>query len=375
MTPSPDPFLPDADVRAPVDETRPPVVLDPALLGATEDPFEAEALVYALAMAEVGTGTRAEQQRYLDVRADPAHLQYLSAWADTLAELPPDAQLSLLERCGPALRLLPGGRRHEIERVMDGLFDAGHVHSLRRFAHTVTLHFIGHRPSAEVLRRLELSTDGARPFVRTVLGALSRAVHAGDSAVVAAAYRDGYACVFEEAQEGALPGARTYRAVLEALDRLRGASKELRQQLIDGCVRVVLRDREALPDERCLLRSFCTALGVSIPAEVRSWSVRFVAAAPDPAAGAASTAQDPGGPLVLEPGEAYVAPWEADDAEAVADGAANAVRAGRGQQRLAAGLVAFPVAGLGALLGGWVGFGVACAGLLAAGGWALTRGR
>ena len=374
MTPSSTPFSPDADVRAPVDEALPPVVLDPALLGATEDPFEAEALVYALAMAEVGSDTRAEQQRYLDVRADPSHLQYLSAWADTLSELPPDAQLSLLERCGPALRLLASGRRHEIERVMDGLFDAGRVYSLRRFAHTVTLHFIGHRPSVEVLRRLELSTDGARPFVRTVLGALSRAVHAGDDAIVEAAYRDGYACVFEEAREGALPGARTYRAVLEALDRLRGASKQLRRQLVDGCVRVVLCDREALPDERCLLRSFCTALDVPIPAEVRSWSVRFVAAAPGPATGASATVQD-AGPLVLEPGEAYVARWEADDVKDMPAGVPQSVWAGYRQQWLATGLVALPVAGLGALLGGWFGFGIACVGLLAVAGWALARRR
>jgi len=226
---------------------------------ALRDPREAQALVYALLMADSLPAVRPTQRDYLRGAAGAETEEAVERLLGSVDSLPEGERLPLVELLLPVLSLLEGKERTDfLQRVRQVVLADGQI---TWFAFVTGWMVRRHLEPPEQLRPIE---DPRRlaGAVGDLLGFLASIDAEGDVArtafkrAVAGSEVFGSVAVYPE------EGRPDYLRLEKALRLLGGASYALRKEVLEAAERLVSDDGRVSPAERELLRLTAAALDI-----------------------------------------------------------------------------------------------------------------
>lgn len=242
--------------------------LPPELREATEEPFDALALLFALLLQDEAP-VWATQEAILLRLAPHGMAARSQGLRPALAKLDGRLRLPLVELLMPALRRLSGAQGEAVLKCVDALAAADDQHSVFEYAlrRMLMRRLLGHLEdtasrSAQLVAVQPLAASSA-----IVLSALAWAGHERPQAV-GVAFRAAAArlppavrsrCQLREKE------ACTFGALDAALDRIGAAVPHARAAFIDACAHCVAADGAVTVEEAELLRTVAEAVGCPIP--------------------------------------------------------------------------------------------------------------
>jgi hypothetical protein len=226
---------------------------------ALRDPHEAQALVYALLMADSLPAARPRQRDYLRGAAGAETEEAVERLLGSVDGLPEDERLPLVELILPVLSLLEGQERTDfLERVRQVVLADGQI---TWFAFVTGWMVRRHLEPPEQLRPIEdpRRLAGAVGDLLTFLASIDADGEEARAAFVRAA--EG-AEVLGPLLNYAEAGVPDYFRLEKALRLLGGAAFALRKEVLEAAERLVTDDGRVSPAERELLRLTAAALDI-----------------------------------------------------------------------------------------------------------------
>lgn len=241
--------------------------LPPGARQVATQPSTAPAAVVALLLAPAGDPVRERQLASVQKRLGAAQAQAAAALADTMAALPADERLPLIELAIPQLVVHPAANREALIGVLEELASADGSVSMFEYCAT-RLVWVYLRDAADPHRRSRVgngSLDRVRPTVTTLLATLAVA-GGGDQDEVRRAYQTALGRLYPEAV-AAQPRQATWQQTLDQgwadLDRLAPKAK---QALVEAMVVSMTTDGTITTTEAEILRAACALIHVPLPA-------------------------------------------------------------------------------------------------------------
>jgi Zn-dependent protease with chaperone function len=237
-----------------------------ALQAATQSPFSARALVYAL-LLDANPGVRQAQLAQLQTGAEPRDYQETLRLAELVRQLPDAARLPLVDRAVPALRQMSPPQYQVFRAQVDALIHADQKVSLFEYALYCMLR-----------RYLDADYNRRRPVVRyrvpeqvlpQVVVVLSLVAWEGqdDPSAAQAAFAAGMQTYTSAQSTGTLLpreqcSPRQFDAALQTLAQ---ASPEVKRRALAACAACILADQQVTVREGELLRAISATLGCPMP--------------------------------------------------------------------------------------------------------------
>ena len=226
---------------------------------ALRDPREAQALVFALLIADSLPAARPTQMDFLRGSAGAETEEAVVRLLGVVESLPEGERLPLVELVLPVLSLLEGKERADfLERVRQVVVADGQI---TWFAFVTGWMVRRHLEPPEHLRPIEdpRQLAGAVGDLLTFLASIDAA---GDGARAAFGRAAGGSEVFGSLVDYAEAGVPDYFRLEKALRLLGGAAFALRKEVLEAAERLVTDDGRVSPAERELLRLTAAALDI-----------------------------------------------------------------------------------------------------------------
>jgi Zn-dependent protease with chaperone function/uncharacterized tellurite resistance protein B-like protein len=230
---------------------------------ATQNPFSACAIVYAMLLSDDDTTLRAQRAQLEALAGAGLHLETLRTHGLVL-DLAPMSRLPVVKLLAPALRQLSSDQRARFVRCVQALVDADQ--------HVSTFEYVlGHMLRTRMERQPDAPSQRKQRSLRTAQAEvgllLSMLAHAGarDPHAARHAFASAAARIPELSLTLLQPEPRLLLGLGAALATLAQCEARAAAQLIDACAHVVFLDRQVTEDEDTLLQAVCDTLDLPMP--------------------------------------------------------------------------------------------------------------
>ena len=230
-------------------------------------PSTAPAAVIALLLAPPGDPLQGRQLSSVAQRLGPTEAQAAAALADTMAAVPAEARLPLVDLAVPHLAGHPAAYRNALLNALNDLAVADGSVSMYEYCVT-RLVWSYLRDAADPHRRSKVgngSLDQVRPTVTTLLATLAVASGADQHAA-----RSAYDSAIRRLYREAVPAQSREMTWQQALDQgwpgLDGLAPKAKQALVEAMVVSVTADGTVTTAEAEILRAACALMHVPLPA-------------------------------------------------------------------------------------------------------------
>jgi Zn-dependent protease with chaperone function len=239
--------------------------LPPPIANAVGNPFSACATVYAMVFSH-DPAVRQAQEHLVLTTSGEALLHETRRVRTELDALEPHLRLTVVDRATEALRELAPSQQTMFRSTVDGLIQADNNLSVLEYVvlHTVTRRVReAHAPRRRSNREFK-SVMPVHAECRLVLTVLAYADTA-DDAHAQRSYERGARSLGIHEPLLAYASARSISALGPALDTIRKGTREVRQQVLEGCLHTILADNFVSQEQADLLRVIGDALDLPVP--------------------------------------------------------------------------------------------------------------
>ncbi|MFO0907862.1 MAG: M48 family metalloprotease [Isosphaeraceae bacterium] len=244
--------------------------LPPAVAEAAREPFSARAVVFAL-LLDPNEAIRNRQLAHLDQQSEPGTVHEVVRLAPLVAALGKPARIPLADLTFPALRRLSLRQYHAFRSMVETLVRADErvvlfEYTLQRMLiRQLDRAFLGSGPPTVRHHSLD-AVFGDADLLLSALARLGHRAGTETEAAYNAAMRQLQANYPGERQVRLLPRDRcSLGAVDRALDRLAGATPEVKRRVIDACAASIACDGVLTLPEAELLRAVADSLDCPMP--------------------------------------------------------------------------------------------------------------
>jgi Zn-dependent protease with chaperone function len=231
------------------------------------NPFGARAVVYAL-LLDADESIRAIQLQRLAEHADPAVYKETQRLMQSVAELPPETRVPLVDLAMPALLTLSDGQYRAFRENVDHLVKADR--KIQLFEYVLQRMLFRHLDEHFGKRKRQVvQYYSLRPLLPDCVGLLSSLAHMGhtDQQAAQRAFDESARLLVGEA--GRLQmlsrGESGLRAVDQALEKLASASPQIKKKVLTAATAGIATDGQVTVAEGELLRAVADSLDCPLP--------------------------------------------------------------------------------------------------------------
>ena len=240
--------------------------LNRSIKQASNDPFSARAIIYALLLDKNSTDIRNKQIAALQQHADPAVFKFVRQLDGAIDQLQPESVLPVVELCLPTLKQLSPSQHQVFKRNVVELIKADQQVSLFEWSlYRILLHNLEERQHSGKTQSLKNCVEECRIL-------LSLLAHAGhkNKALSKSAFEHAFSSLGLGSRFFITSDAIGLSELDKALDKLKNLKPLQKPRLLKALVECISFDQQITATEAELFRAVADSLDCPVPPILRS---------------------------------------------------------------------------------------------------------